>query len=278
MSVLSFMYDESKNITELIVRDYEKEMRIFDRHDGAVVGLFELILQKSGEIHFLLENNKLSSLDSLARIVFEHYIYLNYIIRNHTTKRGTAYIISIKLDENRLYKKLMGDNLSSSKIREFLNISKEDVNTELNKQRKRSGKERNYEDYVVELEKEYLNQFDWDTNNKLPRKWYNGNGKINNFKELCMYIGKEVEYELLYGILSRDVHGNQTFGVLQFEPGRLGITNLTSDRVLIENIISDCIFDISKNILSYYKLETELSEYKKRVRSKYMMYKKIGKL
>lgn len=124
------------------------------------------------------------------------------------------------------------------------------------------------------MKKDFHDQFFWYNGTKKVKRWYDANGKIANLQQLCTYIGKDVEYELLYGVLSRDVHGNSTLDILETKPNFLGINNLSANIELIDNVISDCIFDISKKMFSYYNLNQEFQVYQRNIHMKYIVSRK----
>lgn len=260
--------NESLKITGILVDDYENKKDLFDFHDGAIVGLFETIIQKSEDIVFLLENKKYASIESLVRVVFETHIYLLYILSAHTENKGKAYSLSVKIDELDYFEKTIGDKEINVEIRKFLNLNKEDAIKRADELLKDHPDSNTYQEYSENIRKQYKNLFFWNKGKKVNR-WYNANSKINNFSDLCKYIDKEVEYQLLYGLLSKDTHGKSALNTLQMQPHELNIIEINTDPDLVLSVLGDCLLQSSREVLKYKRLNRELKKYDHNIRTKF---------
>lgn len=260
---------ESSAVTVVLVGDYEKKKDVFDVHDGAIIALFETIVQKSEDIVFLLDNNKHASIESLVRVIFELHVYLLYILSDYTENRGAAYALNIKTDELDYFEKLIGDKKVNIKIRKFLKLNKEDEIKKVDKLVKEHSDSSTYEKYGENIRKRYKELFFWNDGTKKVNRWYNANGKINNFSDLCKYVDREVEYQLLYGLLSKDVHGKSALNALQIKSDELNIIEIHSDPDLVLSVLGQCLLDSSREVLKYRKLNKELKNYNNKITTKF---------
>lgn len=254
MRFLTKIYKEAdqvlKNIfTEVFQKDgmeYE-----FSYKDAVITGLLENILNHTKSIIILIENNHHTSLDSILRTIFENYVHLSYILKNDNELRAKSYMYSTRLSEFQMIDKLKESSLIGRKIRELIHVSIEQINQTYQSQTDPDKRER--------IENRYINNIGMK---RLEQKWYNLDGKTNNFKKLCISLGMEAEYEIVYSILSKEVHGKDAVDKLDIQKYFVGVKNSDAkDTELHIALATIYLIELVRLIYKHYGMKSRLKHF-----------------
>ncbi|MER2130808.1 MAG: DUF5677 domain-containing protein [Carnobacterium inhibens] len=200
MAMLENVLDELQIISKIV---FEGNNNV-GIHDTSIVGLYGDIYDKCSTINFLIENKEYSGVEVLLRVVFEQKIYLDYICENDSINRGKAYFYNDQMSMIRMRNALLKKGEPGKEIRKFLNMTADQIKV-------LSG-QLNNEEGMKRLKNEFNSCFE---HNK-PRTWYDFNGHVNSFEGLCIYLKKGHEYDTIYRIFSRNVHGATGFSRFDF--------------------------------------------------------------
>ena len=92
-----------KIIDEVLINDLNKAIDIYvnddveiDVYKISIIALLNSLVSKLEDINFLIKNHRYNSAKILARVTFETYVYLTYILEknNRIEQRGKAYYYS----------------------------------------------------------------------------------------------------------------------------------------------------------------------------------------
>jgi hypothetical protein len=103
---------------EIIEEHFGKKELSFNEENALIIGLFNEIIQKAKSYKVLKENKIASSRDSIARSLFESYVYLQFVLKSNNKKDlAHSYLASVRNDELALYRLITSDNRVGRKIR-----------------------------------------------------------------------------------------------------------------------------------------------------------------
>jgi hypothetical protein len=198
----------------------------------------------------LLESKHLTSLDTVLRTIFENYVYIKFILEKDTDLRAKSYTYSTKIKEIQLLNDLTEDSLDGYKLRDFLQIKKDEIRETLAAKMD--------DEYQKRIKDGYLNEIGMG---RLEQKWYNLDGKTNNFKKLCLKLGLFVEYNLTYSILSIETHGKDAIRNFHFEENRIDLIKMEKSEDLYRSMNFTCLMESVRLIYEYYGLKRQLKNF-----------------
>ncbi|MFD1447955.1 DUF5677 domain-containing protein [Oceanobacillus profundus] len=232
---------------DIIEGHFAKKGLSFNEGNALIIGLFNEIVQKAKSYKVLKENKIASSRDSIARSLFESYVYLQFVLKSNN-KRDLAhsYLASVRNDEFALYRLITEDNRVGRKIRDWLNIDESSI-------KKDSGIDEDYFDQEL-----FSNVYQM---RKPNHKWYNLDGKTNNLEALCHRLEMDEYYNLIYRIFSKEVHSKNVMKLYQIEQEHLVGLGITVDEKLHDSIISFYLLNSIRDVYKEYGMKKELREF-----------------
>lgn len=264
---------ESKKLTDNVIDNKKRKNEKMELADGAIIGLYEQIIQKSEDLYYLISNNRYASGNIILRVIFEEYIYLTFILRKRkdTVELANAYFYSSKLQEFKIYNSIKQDSDCGKEVRNMLGfVDIQSFTDDLNSNNKTEYK--TYEEFYNHINKEYqkIRPNIKKNGKEFPRSWFNYNGQINHFRDLCKFLDKEYLYVLTYKVFSANVHGNRPNEAIKIidNEAYIGEIQFGSDQ-LIASMISSFLFALNKDIYTYYKMDSELRNYNSIIAIKY---------
>jgi Family of unknown function (DUF5677) len=228
----------------------KEEEKEFGITDAVVLGLLENLINHSKSIVILLENKHYSSLDTILRTVFENYVYLTFILKKDTDKRAKSYAYSTRLKEISLFNSLTEDSIEGNNMRKFISVSKNKLSSDLS--------DKMDQVYQNEIKNIYLNDIGMK---RVEQKWYNLDNKTNNFKKLCSSLGLSEKYELIYSMLSSEIHAKDAIRNFLFEENKVGIVNKVKEFDLYSSLSGLYLLESVKLVYQYYGLKKELKNF-----------------
>jgi len=251
---LSKVYKEADLVLENIFTEvFQKDVVEYDftYKDAVITGLIENILNHTKSIIILIENSHHTSLDSLLRTIFENYVHLRYILKDDSELRAKSYVYSTRLSEFQMIDKLKEQSLIGRKIRDFVRVSLEQITQTYQSKTDPSRRER--------IEKRYINDIGMK---RLEQKWYNLDGKTNSFKKLCKSLDLEAEYEIVYSILSKEVHGKDAVDKLEIQKYYVGVKNSDAkDTELHISLLTLYLIELVRLIYKHYGMTNRLKHF-----------------
>lgn len=275
-SLKNFVY-ESKKLSDNIIENRKKRGKKMELSDGAIIGLYEQIVQKSEDLYYLIENERFASGSIILRVIFEEYVYLRYILkkRAHVNELAESYFRYTRLQEKEIYNAIIADNETGEKIRDTLEFN--DIHSAKSSldSNFRNNNFRTFEDFYDNLSNKYKKirpDIVTRRGNNKERIWYNYNGKINNLRELCKELDIENLYVLVYKVFSANTHGNRVIESIEIDgnSGYFKPIKITDDK-MIASMISKILWDLNADIYNYYDMHTALKNYKGTVSFKYLV-------
>lgn len=256
MKTLKVICKESDKITSIIFQKcFNNNQRVYDYPDSVIIGLFEDMIGKAKSMITLIDAKSYFGIESISRGIFESYIYLSFILQNNTKLRARSYALSSKTSEAKFYKTISDPGRVGKKIREFIGIGIEDIKNIIED-----------EDKFLNMHTEYFQDVLKYRNEK--NKWYDLDGKTTSIEQLCIKLDKQSEYELVYRLLSKEVHSNDVLNIFNIEEednkinskdplARVDIKNKKNEIDLPVNICSIYLMDAVNLICDYYNLKDQ---------------------
>ncbi len=224
--------------------------RELSSQDLAFIQLIDSYASHYKSIEVLIKNNTYSSISIITRVLFEHYIYIKYLLEADTETRAKKFLFHARYERGKIYENIYLDNDRGSEIRKEFNLNYEEI--------QKFVKETNYmqekEEFIIEYKKILQNK----------RNWYNHSGNINNFAKLCEYLNESILYEILYQSWSLDVHvrGNKNFNLKNIDSNNAYLELIEYDTIetdLIIKSVQRLTIDIVRMIYEKYKMKNELA-------------------
>lgn len=246
---LGMIIQKHEEVFNIVIENQKKKYNILPDEVFITLLLFRKIVERLDAIFILIENKSENAAKSISRDLIENILYFSFVIeskkRNKT--RALSYYYSSLKDQMNLSKLLLTNNQKGIKIKGFLNIKNNDVEIISRAERTKShfSKALNSEKYAnIKIE--------WDKLVKRKIKypnWYSLYNGPKNLRELSRRCGYEVEYELIYGIYSRQVHSANVMDQFHNVNGLAGVKNLR----IYEDPTLELIFPLSLGIDSLKK-------------------------
>ncbi|PAD67013.1 hypothetical protein CHH83_20820 [Bacillus sp. 7586-K] len=253
MKRLSKILIETDKVTKNVLKkcfeiNYpEKEINI---HDAMILGLLEDMIGKTKSLVTLIQNQDYNVLAAITRMIFESHIYLKFILDKETVNRASSYFFSMKIDEIKLFDSLIEQSLVGREIRKFLSIDR-------TKFLEQNSKHIN-EQYRRDVEHDYLKALNLKSKKD---KWYNYNGKIRSFRDLCKHLNMEKEYVLLYKTFSKEIHSQEALKYFSFEKNMITVLEKQDNSELYTSSVSLFLIETVRAIYTYYDLYKDKREF-----------------
>ncbi|QTR88981.1 DUF5677 domain-containing protein [Bacillus cytotoxicus] len=193
--------------------------------DEIMVGmlLYGKVIENLDAIFILLENASEQCAESITRDLFENMLYLKFILdTEHFKKRALAYYYCYVKNRLTSIGTLLSETPKGIKIRKYMNKKLPDKNLE---------QLRDSFEKIISEEKFKEIKNEWNRlkrrNKKYYPKWHRLFDGPEKIRDLAVYCGFEVEYDILYGAYSKQVHSTNALQHLEIiRGGRLGIKRL----------------------------------------------------
>ncbi|WP_404335828.1 DUF5677 domain-containing protein [Planococcus rifietoensis] len=252
---------ESDKVSESVLEKFPQNgEEAFDFHDAVIIGLFEDMIGKARAFNSLLEAKNGHALDVVMRSFLESYVYLSYILEEDTPKRGRAYGYGSKLNDIKILNRLNENSRIGRKLREFLDISKEQVEVDYSDALDQEYQKRIKDEYSLAIGSE-----------ETKRTWYNADGKTASFETLCNNLGMLSEYEFIYRIFSKEVHSTDALSRMKFEGKEVLIGVFQKDALLHSSMASLYLVEGGRKVLSFYNLKKELRQFNAMVKINHLI-------
>lgn len=267
---------ESKKLSDNIIENRKKRGKKMELSDGAIIGLYEQIVQKSEDLYCLIENERFASGSIILRVIFEEYVYLRYILkkRTHVNELAESYFRYTRLQEKEIYNAIIADNETGEKIRDTLKFN--DIHSAKSSldSNFRNNNFDTFEDFYDNLSNKYKKirpDIVTRRGNNKERIWYNYNGKINNLRELCKELDIENLYVLVYKVFSANTHGNRVIESIEIDGDLCFFKPIkVADDEIAASMISTILWDLNADIYNYYDMYAALKKYKGAVSIEYL--------
>jgi hypothetical protein len=251
MKLLNKLCNEVDKVFEnVITNHFQLGSREFSFPDAVILGLLENLNNHSKTLLILLEKKHYASLDTVLRTIFENYVYLLYVLEKDTLERSKAYAYSNKIKEIHLFNMLTEDSLYGNQLRKFLGVTKENIENKFLPYLNEKYKKEITDVYIEELKMIRTEQ-----------KWYNFNGKTNNFKKLCREMNLSKQYDLIYSFLSTETHAKDAIKNFSFEEGFIGLLYKKNENKLHIFLSELFVLESIRLVYKYYGLKIELKNF-----------------
>lgn len=251
MKLLKKLCNEADKVLENVFDNYfNLAKREFSFPDAVILGLLENLNNHSKSLLILIDKKHYASLDTVLRTVFENYVYLLYLVEKNTLERSKSYAYSNKIKEIRLFEMLTEDSLYGNQLRKFVGITKEKIT-------------KKFSPYINEKYKKEITDFYVDElkMSRTEQKWYNYNGKINNFKKLCIEMKMLKQYDLIYSFLSTETHAKDAIKNFSFHEGFIGLLYKENENKLHIFLSELFLLEAIRLVYKYYGLNAELKNF-----------------
>lgn len=91
--------------------------------------------------------------------------------------------------------------------------------------------------------------------------WYNLSGDTNNLEQLCSKLGMYEEYELLYRLLSGEVHAMDIMKRWHLKPGAVSLIKFVNNDGIHVSLVTSYLLNSLRELYSFYNLKNELSNF-----------------
>lgn len=254
MENLNYMIEQSDLLLKRIFEEkIDGREEPWSYSDAVTIGLMNNLIKISKSIKILQNSGNHVGIESLLRVAFENYIYLKYIVLTDTENRAKAYLLSDRLFSIRFYELLANNSKQSKEIRKFLNLTKEEINE--------GGGDFSDKTFKDNTESQYQSCFSY--NGKKPGKWYDFDGKTNNFEELCRKIDEHTAYFIVYRIFSRETHSAKAYEhfLIDEETSRVGLLDNVMDSSLPDSVLTVFLYETIRRMYKFYELKKYLTAF-----------------
>jgi hypothetical protein len=174
--------------------------------DSTVSLLFRDYLEFLDGVAVLIKNSCIESAIPILRSMFEHFLYLIFILEKHQDSRAAAYHVAHVKSKQKFYK-----NFSNSGFKDKL--TQNDYPMELPD--KNLSKEIESLEKLLEKGKYKIVNDEWERTRKNNYKnrqpnWYSLYNGPKTIKDLAYDMKRVAEYEILYRLWSSKTHGNSS--------------------------------------------------------------------
>lgn len=261
MKLFSNIIKEAEKVFENVINEVyldPEESVEFSHKDVVILGILENLIQHSQSILILIKAENYSSIDAIQRVVFENYVHLKFILKEHSEveKRTISYAYSKRIGDFMLYDKLVEQTIEGSKLREYLKVSIP-ILEERFKKEERSNRRSKIESYF----RKDLGMA------RLEQKWYNFDGSTKNFKQLCIKLDLETEYTIIYSTLSQEIHGKDAMSKLDLQKFMVSLKKPTNKDVNLNiDMSTTYLLAVTRSIYKFYGLTKKLKDFNNIVR------------
>ncbi|WP_188453779.1 DUF5677 domain-containing protein [Virgibacillus oceani] len=259
---LGLVIQKHEEVFDIIIEDQKSKHKIIPDETFITLMMFRKIAERLDAIFVLLENKSENAARSISRNLIENFLYFIYVIdsRDRYKTRALSYYFSNLKDQINLSYLLLSKGQKGRKIRDYLNTENGDNEILINKAKRAKEHYQN----CINSDK-YINiKVEWNRFNKNGIKypnWYSLSNGPKNLRELAGRCGYEVEYELLYGIYSRQVHSANVMDQFENVNGLAGIRNLR----MYVNPTLELIFPLRlgieslKRFIEFFEMDDEIN-------------------
>ena len=226
----------------------------FDVDDYVILGLYDGIVSRFDSIIYLAEAEKFFGVESIARGILEAHAFIIYIMERDTINRAKAYYYSVKKKEIGLYKDLIREDEKGNKIRNYLNVSRNEIVDRFSMQSK-------------ELEEKSLKYV-----GKNKKNWYQIEKKNNNFSELCENLGLGEQHYLLFKMFSTEAHAKDAGKQFEFDKSNDDIELMYMTLKDIRHVIyygALTVIEVTRLVYKYYGMDREKRIFNVNIGNKY---------
>lgn len=164
-----------------------------------LIAFIRKIIEQLDSINILYSHFSTDPVQLILRSLIENIVSLEYILKEDTTLRASAYFLQHHFDEIDLWKKAKNKiSLDKDKIR--------NLDLEMNKKKAALDRIINSNSNFSKV-KTNRNKILKNSKNKHPHWYENCSNKINNFHLLMNEVGYKEYYDGIYGGLSFETHG-----------------------------------------------------------------------
>lgn len=238
-----------------IVELLEERDEIIKDEDLVCLLLFRKIIEKMDAIFILHDNGHESSSQSLARDLYENYLYLLFLIKDRYEYRAKAYLYQNMKSQLDTIDWMLGRGDKSSDLLV-------DKNKVLNK--KEQYRERKI--YLLGiLESEEFKNISLDWNRKVKAKknggkyptWYNIGNSVDSIAKLSDFVGHKKEFKKIYSFLSYEVHSLNAFSQITKVNNQALLTPIRDDVEKSFSLELACLYGAHSMIEVVKKLDAD---------------------
>lgn len=188
----------------------EEHSNVPDEFKVAIL-LYGQVIENIKGVYILLKNSSERCALSITRDLIENTLYLMFIMnKKYFKKRALSYYYSCLKDSLSYEEMLLSNREKGIKIRGYINKELSDQSFEGVKQRRDSLKKKLGEERFNEIKNEWKRvkvekMIEKGRRSYFP-KWYEVFEGSENLRELAISCDFVVEYDMLYGPYSRQVH------------------------------------------------------------------------
>ena len=251
MKILTRILNESEGALELIFdKHFHKRQIKLEIEDAVLLGFFEDMVRKADIVKLLIEEEKGTSIDIISRSLLESYVYFKLLLKKDRRLYAQSFWLARNIKGMEMMKKVLEKNRNGQKLRELLGRQLEDIERDMNiiKAIKK----------VSDLKNKYSNILN-RRNEK--QAWYNLDGKTRNFEQLCRKMNLYAEYELVYRILSNEVHSTNILDRWCFESNEVQVYTDNKDIRLNKSLIKMFLLEGVRELYEFYGLKKELNKF-----------------
>ncbi|UOQ47765.1 DUF5677 domain-containing protein [Gracilibacillus caseinilyticus] len=261
MKILKKVLKEAnESVEKVIVKSIGENNQEFDFPEAITLGLFEDMVKKIESMILLIENKQDASIDTIARSVMENYVYLKVLLSDNNELLAQSYFVSKKYKEFKLYEMIKMPGKKGNEIRRLLdNPNIDEMDNEANILNEDDLKEK----YPDVFNKRFINQ-----------KWYNIDGKTKNFEQLCKKQGLQAEYEIMYKLLSNEVHSMDALKRWEFEENQVHMVYSNKGLTMHIHMVGLFLLETIRRLYEFYGLKEDLNTFNTLIRVNYLISKK----
>lgn len=251
LKILKKILKEAEGSFELILsNEFNDSKNKFEIEDAITLAFFEDMVRKTDSLVTLIDGEKLVSMDIISRSIFESYVYLKLILKNDRRLYARSYIASQKASELSLYNSLIAENKDGMKIRSLIGKQLKDIKRDLNFE----GDEQSNK-----IQSQFSDVYD---KRNVKQKWYNLDNKTKNLEQLCRKLDMFPEYELVYRMLSSEVHSSDVLKRLRFESNQIYVQcGFTTDSDMNIAIVKMFLLEAITDLYTFSNLKKELKTF-----------------
>lgn len=251
----------TENTSSLIIEEYYgNEVGEFTIEGAVTIGLFEDMRDKIESIIKLIDSKHYPGIESISRGVVEIYFYMHVILSKEHSIYCRSYYVDQKLKDVKFFNKLLDKSPKGNNLRNLLNKNIKDIQED----KKKFGD-------PAEIKKDLLENYsDVFEKRKERDNWYNLDGRSNNLHDLCVNkLDKEAEYELIYRVLSSEIHAQGVLTNWEFKKNEAKLKTSSNNYDMVINTIGLFFLEIIRRIYDFYGFTKELKDINTNLRINY---------
>ncbi|UTR11059.1 DUF5677 domain-containing protein [Evansella sp. LMS18] len=256
MKLLKKTLKESNSALEKILNNhFNKKNKELNISDVVTLALFEDMVEKIESLIVLIELKKNASMDTISRSILENRVYLKLLLSKDNVIYSRSYFAAKKIDDLKMYYKITTPGKLGNNIRELLgNPSIESIK-----------EASNYDSYEVEVQKLKRDFEDVFRLREVKHAWYNLDGKTSTLEQLCnkKNIDMHAEYELMYRLLSKEVHAKDALSRWRFKENEVSVVIANKqDFDMHISLANTFLIETLDSLYSFYNMDRELKKFR----------------